>query len=136
LRIIDASTLCGVLVGQAGALAAVNTSSVDPADPFHCPALVEAETLNALRGLERGRKLTQRAAGQAVADLAEARMILYPFSALRPRVWALRHNLNVYDASYLALAELLDDSVLLTGDAGLAEVAGASLGDARVQLIR
>lgn len=31
-------------------------------------------------------------------------------------LWALRDTLTAYDASYLALAEALDDPVLLTAD--------------------
>lgn len=136
MRIVDASVLCGVLTREAGALAAVREAAIDPHDPFHCPALVEAETLSALRGMERGGVLSRPEADRAVAAMEGFRMVFYPFGALRRRVWALRHNLTIYDASYVALAELLDESILLTADAGLASAARASLGDARVQLVR
>ena len=136
MRVVDASVLCGVLTGQRRPVEAVLEVAGEPGDPFHCPSLVEAETLNALRGLERGGKLTRAVADRAAAELAETRMVLYPFGAIRRRVWSLRHNLTVYDASYVALAELLDESVLLTSDRGLAAAARASLGDARVQLVR
>jgi len=43
----------------------------------------------------------------------------YPVFSVRDRVWELRHNLSACDASYVALAELLDCS-LLTADARLA----------------
>lgn len=135
MRIVDASVLCGVLLGQAAAVEAVLAVAGDPLDPFHGPALVEPETLNAIRGLERGRKITQPVADRAASELAGTRMVLYSFGALHRRAWELRHNLSVYDASYVALAELLDGSVLLTADAGLATVARAALGDARVQLV-
>lgn len=135
MKVVDASVLCGVLTGQRGPVQAVLGVTGESDDPFHCPALVEAETLNALRGLERGGGLTRAVADRAATELAETRMVLYPFGALRRRVWALRHDLSIYDASYVALAELLDDSVLLTGDRGLAAAARASLGDARVQLV-
>ena len=52
------------------------------------------------------------------------------------RVWDLRHNLTAYDATYLALAEALEDSVLLTGDGGLALRARKSLGKERVRHVR
>jgi predicted nucleic acid-binding protein len=39
------------------------------------------------------------------------------------RVWDLRHNLSVYDASYVALAESLD-TILLTGDERLVRASG------------
>lgn len=135
MRVIDASVLCGVLTGQDGPVEAVLSVTDDLEEPFHCPALVEAETLNALRGLERAGQLTRAVADRAATELAETRLVLYPFGALRRRVWALRHNLTVYDASYVALAEQLDESVLLTADRGLAVAARASLGNARVRLV-
>jgi predicted nucleic acid-binding protein len=39
------------------------------------------------------------------------------------RVWELRDNLSAYDASYVALAELLDCS-LLTSEARLSQASG------------
>jgi predicted nucleic acid-binding protein len=68
-----------------------------------------------------------------VADLAAMRLIRYPHAPLRARVWELRDALTAYDATYLALAEALDDSVLLTSDHGLASHAIASLGEERVR---
>ena len=62
-------------------------------------------------------------------------LIRFPHAPLRERVWALRHELTAYDATYLALAEALEDPVLLTADAGLADRARASLGDGAVGYI-
>jgi predicted nucleic acid-binding protein len=42
---------------------------------------------------------------------------------LVPRYWALRDNLTVYDAAYVALAEAFD-APLLTADARLARAPG------------
>jgi predicted nucleic acid-binding protein len=136
LRIVDASVLVGVLLGQPGPTEAVLAAAAGKTlDPFHCPTLVEPETLSALRGLERGRRITRDVADRAVAEFAETRMVLYAFGAHRERAWALRHNLSIYDASYVALAELLKESVLLTADAGLAKIASGAVGAARVQLV-
>jgi predicted nucleic acid-binding protein len=46
-----------------------------------------------------------------------------PHVALLPRIWQLRHNLSVYDAAYVALAEALG-APLLTADRTLAAVPG------------
>jgi predicted nucleic acid-binding protein len=46
-----------------------------------------------------------------------------------------RHDLSAYDATYLALAEVLDAS-LVTADAGLADWAARRLGDERVLIVR
>jgi predicted nucleic acid-binding protein len=45
-------------------------------------------------------------------------MTRYPVFAMLARVWELRDNLSPYDASYVALAELLGCS-LLTADGRL-----------------
>lgn len=137
MRIVDASVLCGVLTHESVALTAVKAAGrADPSDdPFHCPTIVEAETLSALRGMERGGLLSRAEADRAAAALDEVRMVLYAFGNYRERAWALRHDLSICDASYVALAETLDGSVLLTADAGLAKVASDAVGAARVQLV-
>jgi Predicted nucleic acid-binding protein, contains PIN domain len=50
-------------------------------------------------------------------------MTRYPVFSLLDRVWELRDNLSAYDASYVALAELLDCN-LLTADARLSRAPG------------
>jgi predicted nucleic acid-binding protein len=70
-----------------------------------------------------------------VGDLASVRLLCYPHAPLREGVWARRSNLSAYDATYLALAEALDDPVLLTADRGLATAAGDRLGENRVHHI-
>jgi len=50
-------------------------------------------------------------------------MTRYPVFSLVDRVWELRHNLSSYDASSIALAELLDCN-LLTADARLGRAPG------------
>lgn len=56
-------------------------------------------------------------------DLSMIRIERSPHLPLLARCWELRHNLTVYDASYVALAELLG-APLLTGDARLAAAPG------------
>ncbi len=50
-------------------------------------------------------------------------MTRYPVFALLDRVWQLRENLSACNASYVALAELLD-CTLLTADARLSRAPG------------
>jgi len=47
----------------------------------------------------------------------------YPTFSMLDRVWELRDNHSAYDASYVALAELLD-CALLTADARLGRAPG------------
>jgi len=50
-----------------------------------------------------------------MADLVDLPLQRVPHRQLHGRCWQLRANLTVYDASYVALAELLG-LVLVTGD--------------------
>jgi predicted nucleic acid-binding protein len=134
--VVDASVLTDFLLGRPLALDALERELVGHEnEPLHAPELVEPETLNALRRLVLAGHLADERATAAAAALADTRLIRYPHAPLRARVWDLRHNLTAYDATYLALAEALDDSVLLTGDGGLASRASASLGEDRVRRI-
>jgi predicted nucleic acid-binding protein len=136
LIVVDASVLTDFLLGRPAALAAVQAEFVaHEHEPLHAPELIEPETLNALRGLVRGGRITAERGSEAVFDLASTRLIRYPHAPLRARVWELREQLTAYDASYLALAEALDESVLLTGDEALTANARRSLGEARVRSV-
>lgn len=134
--VVDAGALTDFLLGRPAALETVlNELDGREHEPLHAPDLIEPEMLNALRGLARGGKITTERASEAVTDLASIRLIRYPHAPLRSRVWALRDNLTAYDASYLALAEVLDASVLIAGDAALVTHAVNSLGQQRVRCI-
>lgn len=134
--VIDAGVLTDFLLGRSAALEAVQAElEGHEHEPLHAPELVEPETLNALRGLIRGGKITAERASEAIADLACIRLIRYPHAPLRARVWELRGNLTAYHASYLALAEGLDRSVLISADEALTAYARRSLGEARVRSV-
>jgi predicted nucleic acid-binding protein len=55
-----------------------------------------------------------------------------PHRPLLPRCWELRDNFTVYDAAYVALAELLD-VLFLTADTRIAEAPGPGC---EIELIR
>jgi predicted nucleic acid-binding protein len=134
--VLDASVLTDLLLGRPGTLNALDRELAGhEQEPLHAPELVEPETLNALRSLVRGRAITDRRADEAIADLDRLRLIRYPHAPLRERTWSLRHNLTAYDATYVALAEALDGSVLLTSDRGLATNARKVLGREHVRLV-
>ena len=134
--VVDASVLTDFLLGRAETMDALEVEFVGHEhEPLHAPDLVEPETVNALRRLARSAAVSDVRAGEAAADLARVRLIRYPHAPLLERVWALRAELSAYDASYLALAEAIDDSVLMTSDRSLAARAQAWLGDGRVRLV-
>ena len=104
----------------------------DPAIGLHVPHLADVEVAQALRRYASDGELNAAAAAVAIDDLHALDVQRHAHEPLLDRVWALRQNLSVYDAVYLALAEVLDVK-LLTCDGRLARAPGASR---RVQLVR
>lgn len=132
--VIDASVLTEVLLDRAQAKVALeHQQRGGEHEPLHAPAVIEPETLNALRKVVNRGLVTPRRATEAVADLTKARLIRYPHEPLVFRIWELRDRLTAYDAAYVALAEVLGDRArLLTGDKRLAKAARGLLGADRV----
>lgn len=87
------------------------------------PALIDLEFANILRGLAAKELIGLRHAERALSVFMEAPIQRYGHLALLQRIWRLRANLTAYDASYIALAELLGGD-LLTIDKRLAGVPG------------
>jgi predicted nucleic acid-binding protein len=134
--VVDASVLVDFLIGREEAIVAITEALAGrEQQPLHAPDLIEPETVNALRALTRAGHVDDGVASQAIADLGHMRLIRYPHAPLRERVWDLRHELTAYDACYLALAEALDTSLLLSADAGLLRCARSRLGAARVRAV-
>jgi predicted nucleic acid-binding protein len=61
-----------------------------------------------LRRLVATREPSEDRANDARSDFAATAIARYPHGGFAERVWELRHELSVYDAVYLALAEVLD----------------------------
>lgn len=134
--VIDASVAVDFLLGRPEADEALAGAIADePGQLLHAPDLIDLEVLNAFRVLARAGRIGQDRAGEAAADLGDLRLVRHPNAPLRERVWALRHELTAYDAAYLALAEAVEEPLLMTGDARLATAAARSLGAARVALV-
>ena len=116
--VLDASAAVELLLGtQRGA--AVEARIFDPAETLHAPELLDVEVAQVLRRYERARLIDAARAEAALRDLADLPLERYAHALLLPRAWELRENLTIYDAVYVALAELLA-APLLTVDASLA----------------
>lgn len=87
------------------------------------PEVLDLEVTSVLRRLAGTGSLAERRAVLALDDLRSLRIARAPHVRLLARCWELRHNLTVYDAAYVALAELTS-STLLTGDTRLATAPG------------
>ena len=116
--VVDASAAVVLLLGTALG-SAVAERIFDPAESLHAPELLDLEIARVLRRYERARIIDAARAEAALRDLADLPIERYSHRLLLPRAWELRVNLTIYDAVYIALAELLD-APLLTGDGALA----------------
>jgi predicted nucleic acid-binding protein len=100
------------------------------AGALHAPHLIDVEVLAALRGLVLGSRISEDRAHDARRDFASLRVIRYPIIGIADRVWALRHRMTPYDASFVALAEALR-CPLVTCDGRMARSGGH---DAQIEL--
>lgn len=83
------------------------------------PHLLAFEATNVVRRLELAGIVSADQAAQAHADLRDLYISYWPYELLAERAWQLRKNLTLYDASYVALAELIG-APLLTLDQAIA----------------
>lgn len=88
------------------------------------PHLIDLEVLSVWRRLTSSGDLELRRADLAMGDLHDLRLERIPHRPLLPRCWELREKLTVYDAAYVAAAELLA-TTLLTADRRLASAPGS-----------
>ena len=91
--------------------------------PLVAPEVMPFEVANALRRRLLAGTIDGAAAGRALERLRALPVAMFPFAQEMDRAWALRANLTMYDASYVALAELLD-APLVTLDARIARAPG------------
>jgi predicted nucleic acid-binding protein len=87
------------------------------------PELADLEVVSVLRRQLLAGAIDARRAGLALNDLAVLPARRAPHRPLLARCWELRANLTPYDATYVALAEALE-ATLLTGDQRLARAPG------------
>ncbi len=121
MLVVDTSAVIDALAGrfpQADLIARLSTDG-----DLHAPHLLDVEVLHALRRLVATGSLTEDRAADARADFDDMAIIRYPHQPLADRVWALRHNLSAYDATFIALAEALEVP-LVTCDARMAAAPG------------
>ena len=111
--VVDAGALLELLLRT---LRAESVQAVVDDRQMVAPAVIDAEVLSALRGLERTRSITPARAAVAVNDLRTAPVERYPLDSLLEPAWGLRSRLHAYDALYVALAVQLDCPLVTTDD--------------------
>lgn len=117
MRVVDAGVVVELIVGN-----------LDPDllgdEELAAPHLIDSEVTHVLRGLVRRRGLSDEQGTLALVGFTRLTITRFPADWLRPRMWALRHNLSAYDATYVALPEMSGATSLLTTDARLASAPG------------
>ena len=88
------------------------------------PDLLRLEVMSVFRRQLANGSLTSRQATNALEDLLNLPLIIYPTAPLLRRSWELRNNATPYDSCYVALAEALD-CPLVTADQRLFQAPGA-----------
>jgi predicted nucleic acid-binding protein len=103
--VVDASVVVAALVdsGEAGRWA----EDVLVSDHLAAPHLMPVEVANVLRRASASGEVSPDVASLAHADLQALRVELFPYEVIARRAWELRENLTLYDAWYVATAELL-----------------------------
>lgn len=121
MLVVDASVLAVALAddGPDGQLARERLRG----ESLAAPELVDLEVASVLRKLRARGSLDARRARLALTDLMDLPLQRAPHLPLLKRCWELRENLTIYDASYVALAEVLK-LTLLTADARLTRSPG------------
>lgn len=87
------------------------------------PDLLRVEVISVIRRQLRVGTIDHGQADQAVTDLLDLPIVVYPTAPMLRRCWELQDNLTSYDACYVALAEALGCS-LLTADTRLSRAPG------------
>ncbi len=121
--VVDASVVVAALVdvGETGRWA----EEILVSSQLAAPHLMPAEVANVLRRASFAGDISADVASLAHADLQAITVDLFPYRLIAERAWDMRQNITIYDAFYVALAELLDAD-LATLDERLARAPGTT----------
>jgi predicted nucleic acid-binding protein len=97
----------------------VEAAMFAPGETLHAPHRLDVDVMNVIRRHAASGLISPQQALESLEDLADLRVIRYSHVELTPAIWALRHNFSPYDATYVALADLLG-AKFLTLDGKLA----------------
>lgn len=116
--VLDASVLANI-VGDDGAAGDIARTRVAQEEAIAIPDLAMVETVAALRRQWLAKNLDDQRFERAVEYLLLLPIEPFPVGPMMRRAFELRANLTAYDATYVALAEALD-CTLVTADRRMA----------------
>ncbi len=119
--VCDASAIVALLL-DSGPDGRWVTSELSDAELL-APSLITFEAANIMRRHELAGLVSADQAAQAHVDLLDLTIEQWPYELLAKRAWELRHNLSIYDGSYVALSELTN-TALITLDKRIAGAPG------------
>ena len=125
MLVLDASVVVDYLLYRPPHASAIAARIRAAAPDLAAPELLDVEVAQVLRRFVLRGELTADQAEQALQVLLELPVVRYPHAPLIQRAFQLRDNTTAYDATYIALAEGLEGT-LLTLDGRLASVPGHS----------
>jgi predicted nucleic acid-binding protein len=123
ILVLDASVVVDLLLARQPYCAEIE-SLVRGADVLTAPHLLDVEVGQALRRFVLRGDLQPLRAEQAVDDLVDLPLRRYPPQPLLKRAFGFAHNLTMYDAIYVVLAEALE-ATLITRDNAMWDFPGA-----------
>ncbi|MDJ0955022.1 MAG: type II toxin-antitoxin system VapC family toxin [Acidimicrobiia bacterium] len=115
--VLDASAFIDAVDGRAEVAARLEGADI------HAPHLLDVEVASALRRLTGTGRLSESRAETILDVLEQADIKRHPHRPLLRSVWALRGRLTADDATYVALAAVLE-APLITTDRKLASLPG------------
>jgi predicted nucleic acid-binding protein len=119
--VADASAVVEVLLNTPSGLEIRRRFEVE--EEIDVPHVLDLEVLQVLRRYDRTSAFDAQRMEEALQDYEDLPLRRHSHRVLLPRIWELRHNLTAYDATYLALAEILD-APLITRDRAFASIKG------------
>lgn len=120
--VVDASVLANV-IGDDGPDGRLARKEIRAARDLAAPELVDVETVAVLRKRWLAGTIADARFLAAIEDLEDIELDRYPVLRFMRRAWELRASVTPYDATYVALAEILGCE-LWTADRRLASAPG------------
>jgi len=121
MLVVDASCLYEIVADGTVAEGVRQRLAVDP--DHAAPHVIDVEVASVIRRDHLLGRLDETAAAQAIEDLRDWPAERCGHQPLLDRVWELRTTVRPWDATYVALAEALD-ATLVTLDGRLAAASG------------